>query len=301
MNRNLISDFFHRNLPKDMEQCIELFAIFGGYDEPIDADELIESLISRHILTPFELHRERLLTPLQNEPLYLNLLHAIAVGDRRQGSAFRRARIGKERGNEAFEFLRYSGYLTLERSREMPLQRAHPKQRFKKEIEHHRISHKFRFTSPFLRFWIAFVEPFGKQIQEGNTERFFEHFHTYFNAFVGFTFEELCDLYIRDILAPKFQSDILDSGSYWDREVEIDLFTETMEGETWVGECKWTNHKVNKKEFHKLEEKCTKLSIAPDKIFLFTKRGFSNELNALRDKRLYRFSAEDLSGLTDRL
>ncbi|MDD2369424.1 MAG: DUF234 domain-containing protein, partial [Sulfuricurvum sp.] len=259
MNRDLISDFFHRNLPKDMEQCIELFAIFGGYDEPIDADEPIEALISRHILTSFESHRERLLTPLQNEPLYLNLLHAIAVGDRRQGSAFRRARIGKERGNEAFEFLRYSGYLTLERSREMPLQRAHPKQRFKKEIEHHRISHKFRFTSPFLRFWIAFVEPYGKQIQEGNTERFFEHFHTYFNAFVGFTFEELCDLYIRDILAPKFQSDILDSGSYWDREVEIDLLTETMEGETWVGECKWTNHKVNKKEFHKLEEKCTKL------------------------------------------
>ncbi|MDD2369841.1 MAG: DUF234 domain-containing protein, partial [Sulfuricurvum sp.] len=83
-------------------------------------------------------------------------------------------------------------------------------------------------------------------------------------------------------------------------EVEIDLLTETMEGETWVGECKWTNHKVNKKEFHKLEEKCTKLSISPDKIFLFTKRGFSNELNALRDKRVYRFSAEDLFSLTNR-
>lgn len=301
MDRKLLSDFFQRNLPQDMEQCIELFSIFGGYDEPINTDEPVESLILRHILEPFDSHRDHLLAPLQDDPLYLNLLHAVAVGDRRQGSAYRRARIGKERGAEAFEFLRYSGYLTLERSREMPLQRAHPKQRFKKEIEHHRISHKYRFTSPFLRFWFAFVEPFSEAIKEGNTERFYEHFHTYFNAFVGFTFEELCNMYIQEIFAPKFKSDILDSGSYWDREVEIDLFTETMEGEIWVGECKWTNHKVNKKEFHKLEEKCTKLSISPDKILLFTKRGFSNELNTLKDKRLYRFYAEDLSPLTDRL
>jgi hypothetical protein len=105
-------------------------------------------------------------------------------------------------------------------------------------------------------------------------------------------------MYIRDILATTFQGDILDSGSYWDREVEIDLFIETMEGEIWIGECKWTNHKVNKKEFHKLEEKSLKLNLLPDKIFLFSKRGFSNELNELKNKRLYRFSAEDLEVLT---
>lgn len=300
MNRFLISDFFHRNLPRDMEQCIELFSIFGGYNDPIDTDAPIEALIIRHIISPYESHREHFLSPLHNDPLYLNLLHAVAVGDRRQGSAYRRARIGKERGNEAFEFLRTSGFLSLERSREIPLERAHPKQRFKKEIEHHKISHKYRFTSPFLRFWFGFVEPFSDSIREGNYLHFLNHFHEHFNAFVGFTFEELSDLYVREIAAPMFQCNLLDSGSYWNREVEIDLYCETMEGEIWVGECKWTNHKINKKEFHKLEEKCGKLSIAPDKIFLFSKRGFSNELNEMKDKRLYRFCAEDLSVLTDR-
>jgi len=301
MDRKLFSEFFQRNLPQDMEQCIELFSIFGGYNEAINTDEPIESLITRHILEPFDSHREHLLATLQENPLYLNLLHAIAIGDRRQGSAYRRARIGKERGDEAFDFLRMNGYLTLERSREMPLERAHPKQRFKKEIEHHKISHKFRFTSPFLRFWFAFVEPYAQSIREGNFEYFLNHFHEHFNAFVGFTFEELSDLYIREILAPLFLSDLLDSGSYWNREVEIDLFCETMSGEIWVGECKWTNHKVNKKEFHKLEEKCTKLFITPDKMLLFSKRGFSNELRDMKEKRLYRFCAEDLSVLTNRL
>jgi AAA+ ATPase superfamily predicted ATPase len=261
-------------------------------------DESIEILLKHHILEPFESHRETIISPLDNTPLYINLLRAIAIGDRRQGSAFRRARIGKERGNEAFEYLRHCGYLSIERSREIPLQRLYPKQRFKKEIEHHRISHKFRFATPFLRFWFAFVEPFTASIREENYTHFYEHFHTHFNAFVGFTFEELCDLYIREILTKQFNAEILDSGSYWDREVEIDLFTETLDGQTWVGECKWTNHKVNKKEFHKLEEKCSKLSLSPDKILLFTKRGFSNELSELKEKRLYRFCAEDLSILT---
>lgn len=298
MDRKLITDFFHLNQPNDMEQCIELFTLFGGYTAPINVDESIDTLLQQHILKPFESHRETIISPLDNNPLYINLLRAIAIGDRRQGSAFRRARIGKERGNEAFEYLRYSGYLFIERSRETPIERLYPKQRFKKEIEHHRISHKFRFTTPFLRFWFAFVEPFAASIREENYARFFDYFHTHFNAFVGFTFEELCDLYIRDILAERFDAEILDSGSYWDREVEIDLFTETLDGQIWVGECKWTNHKVNKKEFHKLEEKCSKLSLSPDKIFLFTKRGFSNELSELKEKRLYRFCAEDLTLLT---
>jgi len=300
MDRTLLSDFFHRNLPRDMEQCIELFTIFGGYFEEIDVDAPIETLLTRHILEPFEEHRSHLLKPFGGDPLYAKLLHAVAIGDRRQGSAYRRARIGKTRGGEAFAFLRHHGYLYIEYSRETPLLREYPKQKFKKAVERHKISHKFRFTSPFLRFWFAFVEPHAKTIQAGNYEPFLTHFHQRWNAFVGFTFEELCDLYIREILSAQFSMQIIDSGSYWDREVEIDLLCETNTGETWIGECKWTNHKINKKELHKLEEKCSRIALSPDKILLFAKRGFSNELDHLRDPKLYRFSAEDLSTLTHR-
>ncbi|MGD9970738.1 MAG: DUF234 domain-containing protein [Sulfuricurvum sp.] len=300
MNQMLFSDFFHRNLPADIEQCIELFSIFGGYYEPIDTDEPIESLLRRHILEPFESHRIPILAPFEENPLYSKLLHAISIGDRRLDSAYRRARIGKAKGAEAFSFLRRNGYLYIEYSRETPPLRVHPKQKFKKVVERHKISHKLRFTTPFLRFWFAFVEPFSKTIREGNFEPFFERFHKHFNAFVGFTFEELCNLYIDEILTSQFQTAIADSGSYWDREVEIDLLSETAEGEIWIGECKWTNHKINRKELWKLEEKWSKIGIAPDKIFLFAKRGFSNELDHLRDDRLYRFRAEELMALTHR-
>lgn len=300
MNRTLFSDFFHRNLPRDMEQCVELFAIFGGIEAPIDADAPVEELLQRHIVDEFENHHSRLLSPLENDPLYPRLLRAVALGDRRLDSAYRRARTGRARGADAFAFLRRSGYLYLEYSRETPIQRIYPKQRFKKAVERHRISHKLRFTTPFERFWFAFVEPFAESIRQGRTEPFFRHFRERYNAFVGLTFEEVCDLYIREILTERFGTQIVDSGSYWDREVEIDLLSETAGGEIWIGECKWTNHKINKKELWKLEEKWSKLGIDPDRIFLFAKRGFSNELDHLKNDKLYRFAAEDLAALTHR-
>lgn len=297
MDTQLFSDFFHRNLPHDMEHCIDLFAVFGGLDEPVDVDEPIETLIQKHILERFEELRKAVFEPLGENLLYGRLLHAISVGDRRLDSAYRRARIGRERGSEAFLFLRHIGYLIIEHSRETPLPRLHPKQKFKKAIQRHKISHKLRFATPFLRFWFAFVEPFAKSIREKNYAPMLSHFALHHNAFVGFVFEELCDIYIREVLSRRFGTEVVESGSYWDREVEIDLLSDTLDAETWIGECKWTNHKVNKKELNLLEDKCSKLSLSPDKIFLFTKRGFSNELTHLKDPRLYLFCAEDLSVL----
>ena len=264
----------------------------------IDVDHELPSLIQQHIIDRFELHHHQIHSLLEENPLYTKLLHAVSVGDRREDSAFRRAHIGKERGREAFEYLRHVGYLQREFSREIPPFKSYPKQKFKKEIERHRISHKLRFTTPFLRFWFAFVTPYYEPISQGDTKRFYENFHQHFNAFVGYVFEELCDLFIYDILSPRFHDLPIESGSYWDREVEIDLLCDTQNGECWIGECKWTNHKRNKKELRHLEEKWTKLALHPDKIFLFSKNGFSNELLSLRGSNLYLFDAEDLEPLT---
>lgn len=283
-----------------MESAIVLFSIFGGLEISLDADSDLHTLLRKHLLEPFIPLRESILSPLMGESLYVRLLHAISIGDRRLDSALKRARIGKERGKEAFDLLRYYDYLSLERSRETPPQRSHPKQKFKREIERHKISHKLRFSAPYLRFWFAFVEPFAKSIQEGNFEPFYNHFESHFGAFVGFTFEMLCDLYLREVLSLRFQDTLLDSGSYWDREVEIDLLSETANGETWVGECKWTNHKLNRKELHKLEDKCSRIGLVPERIILFAKRGFSNELSHLQSESLILVCADEFEILTRR-
>jgi hypothetical protein len=79
--------------------------------------------------------------------------------------------------------------------------------------------------------------------------------------------------------------------------VEIDILTVTEDERVFVGECKWTNHKVNKKEFHKLTEKCQKLDLHPYQIAFFSKRGFSKELTGMQGKELALYSSEDFQAL----
>jgi len=90
------------------------------------------------------------------------------------------------------------------------------------------------------------------------------------------------------------------SGSYWNAKVEIDILTYTDKDEIYVAECKWKNHKVNKKELHKLKEKCDRLDITPTQIILFSKSGFSKELLSMQNHKLALFSAEDFKILLKR-
>ena len=71
----------------------------------------------------------------------------------------------------------------------------------------------------------------------------------------------------------------------------------TDDEKIYIGECKWTNHLVNKKELHKLKEKCEKLDIEPTQIVLFSKRGFSKELQSLAGKNVALYSSSDFSAL----
>lgn len=284
--------FYVQNFPNDMEQCIDAFAVFGGFGKPLDLDTPLETLITDHILENYGELYNAIALMIQDDDDTRRLLSAIAIGDRRTHSAFKRAHLSPAKGTASLDFLRHNYLITIEKSREQAPQKLYPKQKLKREVSRHRISHKMRFTLPFLRFWFYFIAPRHKMIVEGNFESVIEAYHQHRQAFSGYLFEELSNI----LLKQEFPN-IIDSGSYWDRQVEIDLLALSDNRELIAGECKWTNHKVNKKELHKLEEKCEKLALKPDCIVLFSKRGFSNELLTLADDKLKLYSAEDFKKL----
>ena len=208
-------------------------------------------------------------------------------------SAFRRARISEKRGYAMLDELRLQGILNVEFSRETPPQREYPKQKLKREVARHRISHKMRFTLPFLRFWFYFIAPFHKQIASQNYHIVLDAFEQHHHSFSAYVFEELSNIY----LMLHSSDELLDLGSYWDRQVEIDILARTKGGKTIVGECKWTNHKINRKELHRLEEKCQKIGLEYDEMLLFSKRGFSNELHQTHNAALTLYDAQILKEL----
>ena len=277
-----------------MEIQISYFAIFGGLGWDIDTSEDIKFLIQEHILENFAILNKKIEALTLNEPKNKRLLRALAIGDRRIFSAFNKAGLHNGNGGAALNYLQDKGLISIEYSREEPARSLNPHHKLKRSIARHRISHKVLFTQPFIRFWFYFVAPHIKDIINKNYDNFFKDFTLKQNSYTSLVFEELSEIllnyHIRD-------SQILSSGSYWDANIEIDILTVTDDEKIYVGECKWRNHQVNKKELHKIQEKCERLDIEPTQIVLFSKRGFSKELQNLSGKDLALYASSDFSML----
>ncbi len=286
--------FYFKNYPDDMETQISYFAVFGGLDWEIDTTKDLKELIHTLVLENFEELYEKLQELTLGDKSYKRLLRALAVGDRKIFSAFNRAGLNNGNGGAALNYLQEKGLIEMEYSRESHPRENTPNGKLKRADAKHRISHKVFFTYPFIRFWFYFISPNFKAIQEGDFEKVLEDFELRHNSYTSLVYEELSELLLNYNLR---DAHIISSGSYWDANVEIDILTVTENQKIYVGECKWTNHKVNKKELHKINDKCQRLNIVPTQIALFSKRGFSKELEAMAGANLALYSSEDFQAL----
>jgi len=286
--------FYARNYPDDMEIQIEYFSVFGGLDLDIDTQKSIPDLLHEVVFNNFDKISKNIRELTLDNQNNKRLLRALAIGDRRIFSAFRRAGLNNGNGGSALNYLQEKGLIQIEYSREEPAKSLNDNGKLKREVSRHRISHKVLFTHPFIRFWFYFIAPHFKELQANQYENFFKDLEKKQNSYTSLVFEELSEMLLNYNLR---DAEILSSGSYWDANVEIDILTITKDERTYVAECKWTNHKVNKKEWHKVLEKCKKLDIEPTQVILFSKRGFSKELMQNQGKDLALYSTPDFDAL----
>lgn len=291
---NQFRSFYFRNYPDDMEIQIDYFAVFGGLGWDIDTTKPISFLIEELILKNFNSLNEKIQHLTLGNKENQRLLKALVIGDRRIFSAFNKAGLNNANGGSALNFLQEKGIVQIEYSREEPARSLNPNGKLKREVARHRISHKVLFTQPFVRFWFYFIAPHAMEIGKGNFSSVLKSIEKRQNSYTSLVFEELSEIllnyHIRD-------AQIISSGSYWDSKIEIDILTLTDDERVFIAECKWTNHKVNKSELHKLLDKCKKLNIEPTQVILFSKRGFSKELKQLEGKDLALYTSSDFNAL----
>ena len=286
--------FYFRNYPDDMEVQISYFAVFGGLGWDIDTTQPISTLIKTIILDNYDTLHKKMQELTSSDPDNKRLLQALATGDRRIFSAFNKAGLNNGNGGAALNFLQDRGLIQMEYSRERHARDKNPNAKLKRRDARHRISHKVLFSHPFVRFWYYFIAPQTKNIKNGDFDKVLENFKEKQNSYTSLVFEELSEVLLNYNLR---DAQIISSGSYWDAEIEIDILTITDDDKIYIGECKWTNHKINKKELNKLRDKCEKLDLIPTQILFFSKRGFSKELMQMRGKELALFSGEDFEAL----
>lgn len=278
--------FCYHNRASDFEQAVRYFAVFGGMGWEIDLTQPLWSLIEKKVLANYRYIHGDITLITQSNPTYHSLLSAIAVGDRREYSSFKRAKVGREQGEDTIDFLIDKKIVKFEKSIEKPIRGNDDN------------SDKLSFTEPFMRFWFANISPYYKGIKEGNYIEVEKKWSNTEGEFANLIYNQL---FVEMLKISLTDDPIVKIGSYWDKNVEIDILAQRRSGKLIAGSCKHSKSKANKSVLSKLEENCTKAELDIDTFVIYSKNKFSNELKKLSSENLKLYSQRNLTILWDNL
>ncbi|HEX5623040.1 MAG TPA: DUF234 domain-containing protein [Sulfuricurvum sp.] len=278
--------FCFQNNATDIEKAIEYFAVFGGMGWSVDMTKPLEQLIEEKVLANYRYIHGDITKITQSNKSYHSLLTALASGDRREHSAFRRANLPRKEGEESASFLIKNGLLTSEKSQEEPA-----------DINEE-VSERLLFTSPFMRFWFSSISPYYKGIKEGDFTEVKERWENTKQTFFDPVYEGL----VKELVKQSLKEDPVQKiGSYWDKNIEIEILGQTKSGKIVAGACKYSKAKANKSELSKLVEKCDRAKLKADIFIIFSKSGFSSEFKKEKSDVLKLFALKNLRILIDEL
>jgi len=267
--------FYKEHTPKTLEDAIEKFAIFGGVGwGDIDTSKPSYELIKKLILDDYAYIRNDVNEITSGAPLYHALLSAIAMGDGKTHASYKRAKLDKEVGDKAVTELVERGIIYVEK----------PKKEFTSWAENEQLDNKLYFTTPFLRFWFAFVSPLFKGIRDKDYTEVKKRWQNREAEFANLIFTQLSYALLQESF--KEEEKIKEISEYWDKKIALDIYAKTVSGKTIVGSTKYTNAKVKKSELSRLQELCKKAGIDADIFVIVAKKGFSSELKALKGERV---------------
>ena len=282
--------FCYRNKAEDLEKALEYFAVFGGMGWQVDMSKPLDALIEKKVLDNYRYIHGDLTKITHSKPIYHAMLTAIAAGDRREHSAFKKVNIGREQGEELIDFLIKDGFLVFDRSVEKPVN------------EKDGISDKLLFVTPFMRFWFAAVSPTYKSIKEKDYDEFWKRWAGMKNEFTALIYDQLVLELIKKHFKEEFEGDaIVTVGSYYDKNVQIDILAKRKSGKMLAGLCRYGRSKATKSDYTKLKEQCSKAELDVDTFVIFSKNKFSSELKKEKGEKLRLFSPRNLKTLMDDL
>jgi hypothetical protein len=278
--------FCFQNNANDLEEAIRYFSVFGGMGWTVDLSKPLEELIEEKILKNYRYIHGDIAKITQSNQTHHALLSAIAIGDRREHSAFRRADVSRAEGEASINFLIDNALLIREKSQDQPID--------EKEV----VSDKLLFISPFMRFWFSSISPYYKGIKEGNFTEVKERWSHFQHEFTDLIYEQL----VRELLKKSFSEDRIERiGSYWDKNSEIEILARTKSGKIIAGSCKYAKSKANKSELTKLKDKCSDAQINADVFVVFSKNGFSSEFKKEKGEGVKLFTLKHLKALIEDL
>ena len=282
--------FAYQNNIRDFDKALEYFTVFGGTGWAVDGSKSVDELIEEKVLRNYESIHKSMTRYTHNNPVYHMLLSIVALGVNHEHDVFKKAKLGKDRGEEAIDYLEKKSLLKFDFSVEKPLKEGDGK------------SDKVFFELPFMRFWFAMISPYYKSISEGDFSEFEEKWNQLRGNFSILLSNQLVLELVKQSVATKFSDDpIVSIGSYYDKHVQIEILAIRKSGKMLAGECKYSKDAAKINMLNSLKEKCQKAELDITDYVLFSKNGFSSEVEQVKDADITLLSHGHLSSLLDDL
>ena len=212
-------------------------------------------------------------------------LSILAKNDRKKFSL--NSIFGRFAAQKILDELLSANFISIEKSREKPPQKL-KHQKLKKSLRRYKITDKIIISRHFLRFYFYFIYPNLALLEAGKTAAVMEKIRNEFENYAAFGFEILS----AQLMARAWNLEFFEVSSFWNKDDEIDIFAE-FEGGILVGEVKYKNRKISKNTLNLLQLKCQNLGLFPSVFALFSRSGFSNELEKMRSEKIRLFGIDD--------
>ncbi len=282
--------FAYQNDIKEFDVALEYFAVFGGTGWNVDTSKSVDVLIEEKVLRHYEPLHQSMTKYTHNNPVYHMVLSIVALGVEHEHDVFKKAKIGRDKGEEAMDYLEQKSLLKFDLSIEKPLHENDAK------------SDRVVFTLPFMRFWFAFISPNYKSIAQGDFSEFTHKWHQVKAHFPILLSNLLVRELVQQSLAAKFVDDpIVSTGSYYDKQTYMQILAIRKSGKMLAGACKYSKDAAKPHMLNTLKQMCEQAELNIEDHVLFSKNGFSTEVEEVKDVNLTLFSGKDLSTLLDDL
>jgi len=282
--------FAYQNNIKEFDKALEYFTVFGGTGWDVDVSKSVATLIEEKILSNYEALHDSMTRYTHNNGLYHMVLSIIALGVNYENDVFKKAKVGKDKGEEAIDYLVSKSLIKFDLSVEKPL------------VEGGGKSDRILFELPFMRFWFAMISPNYQNIVEGDYDEFATKWHKTRDNFSILLSNLLLRDLVKETLNAKLENDrIVKIGSYYDKKVEIDILAKRKSGAMIAVACKYSFDPAKSNMMPTLIEKCAKAELEITDYGLFSKNGFTPEVEALKEKEVVLLSTAELSSLLDNL
>ncbi len=282
--------FAYQNSIDDLDTALEYFTVFGGTGWDIDTSKSVDVLIKEKVLSNYEPLHNAITRFTHGNMLYHLLLSIIARGEEHEDAVFKKARVGRDKGEEAMDYLEMKSLLKFSPSVEKPVKSSDAR------------SDKVLFELPFMRFWFATVSPYYKSISSGDFTEFEENWNKLRDNFSILLSNLLVLELVKEHFAAAFVEDpIVSIGSYYDKQTEIAILAKRKSGKMLAGACKYAVAPAKTNMLDALKQKCQTAELDVSDYVLFSKNGFTPELEQMKESTVTLLSQKHLSLLLNDL